>query len=94
MIKLLKKMGYKQVLLIVCAVILIAFQVYLELKIPDYMTNITSLVQTSGSSISDILGEGAKMILCAVLREISFLFNIPAIIVSVVFSVLFNISGI
>jgi len=65
MLKLIKRLGIKEYVFIILSIILIAFQVYLELKIPDYMTNITSLVQTSGSSISDILGEGAKMILCA-----------------------------
>ena len=50
------------------ALICIAFislNVYLELKIPDYMSEITVLVQTKGSKMSDILKEGGYMLLCA-----------------------------
>jgi ATP-binding cassette subfamily B protein len=65
MLKLIRRLGIKEYIFIILSIILIAFQVYLELKIPDYMTKITTLVQTSGSSIGDILGEGAKMLLCA-----------------------------
>ena len=41
-------------------------QVFLELKIPDFMSEITVLVQTQGSSMADILLAGGKMLLCAV----------------------------
>ncbi len=40
-------------------------QVFLELKMPDYMAQITSLTQTQGSAMSDILIAGSKMLLCA-----------------------------
>lgn len=65
MLKLIKKLGPKEYLFIILSVALIAFQVYLELKIPDYMTEITRLVQTSGSEIADILNQGFKMLICA-----------------------------
>ena len=65
MFKLLKKLGCKQLILIFIAVILIAFQVFLELKIPDYMSKITELVQTTGSNMSDILMQGLFMMGCA-----------------------------
>ena len=45
--------------------LVIFFQVFLELKMPDYMAEITTLVQTEGSEMSAILTAGAKMLLCA-----------------------------
>ncbi len=45
----------------------ILFQVYLELKMPDYMSEITVLTQTPGSNINDILLAGSNMLLCALL---------------------------
>ena len=50
--------------------ILIVMQVWLELTIPDYMSEITVLVQTEGSLISDILVVGAKMLLCAIVSAV------------------------
>ena len=65
MFSLLKKMNRKQGIFILICVIFITLQVYLDLKLPDYMTSITILVQTKGSSMSDVLIEGLKMMLCA-----------------------------
>lgn len=65
MIKLLKKLTKKNWLFVLISVILIVFQVWLELKMPDYMSNITQLVQTKGASMNDILREGSYMLLCA-----------------------------
>ncbi len=65
MIKLLKKLKPKQWLYILVCVALIVLQVYLDLKLPDYMASITKIVQTEGSLIKDVLGEGAKMLICA-----------------------------
>ena len=65
MIKLLKKLTKKDWLFIFISIILIVFQVWLELKMPDYMSNITQLVQTKGADIKDILREGSYMLLCA-----------------------------
>ena len=64
MIKLFKNLKKKDYLMIVLSSIFIIFQVWLELKIPDYMSEITRLVQTSGA-ISDILVQGLYMVLCA-----------------------------
>lgn len=47
------------------AVIFIVAQVWLDLKLPDYMSEITTLVETDGSSMSDILVQGGYMMLCA-----------------------------
>ena len=65
MTKLLKNLGKKEVYLIIIAVILIIGMVSLELKMPDYMSEITKLVQTEGSHINQILKNGAYMLGCA-----------------------------
>ena len=64
MIKLFKNLKKEDCLLIILSSLFIIFQVWLELKIPDYMSEITKLVQTSGAT-KDILKEGLYMILCA-----------------------------
>jgi ATP-binding cassette subfamily B multidrug efflux pump len=65
MIKLLKNLGKKEWILAVICLVLIIGQVWLELKMPDYMSEITVLVQTEGSEMSEILKNGAYMIGCA-----------------------------
>lgn len=67
MIKLLKKLSGKDWLFVLISLGLIVFQVFLELRLPDYMANITQLVVTAGSEIKDILTEGAYMLGCALL---------------------------
>lgn len=65
MIKIFKNLTKKDVLYIFISVILIVFQVWLELKMPDYMSAITQLVQTEGSQMSEILKQGSYMLACA-----------------------------
>ena len=65
MIKLLKLFRKKDFIYMFLVILLIAFQVWLDLKIPDYMTNITRLVKTEGTEIKDVLKEGIKMLSCA-----------------------------
>ena len=65
MLKLLKNFTKKDYLLIFICVILVVFQVWLDLKLPDYMSEITILVKTEGSQMSDILEQGKYMMLCA-----------------------------
>ncbi len=65
MIKLLKYLGKKQWIFTLVCFILIFGQVWLELKMPDYMTEITVLVQTEGSEMSEIVKNGAYMLICA-----------------------------
>lgn len=65
MIKLLKNLGKKEWILAAICLVLIVGQVWLELKMPDYMSEITVLVQTEGSEMSEILKNGAYMIACA-----------------------------
>ena len=71
MIKLIKNMKLKEILLILVSVVLIIFQVWLDLKLPDYMTEITKYVQASGSTINDVLVPGGKMMLCAAFSLLS-----------------------
>lgn len=65
MFKLLKNLGKKEVFLIIIALVLIIGMVALELKMPDYMSEITKLVQTEGSNMNEILKNGAYMLSCA-----------------------------
>lgn len=65
MFKIFKNFSKKDVLLILFAIFLIVGQVWLDLRLPDYMSQITVLVQTEGSSIKDILLNGGYMLLCA-----------------------------
>lgn len=65
MLKLLKTLNKKDWLCVFICAILVVLQVWLELKMPDYMSNITQLVQTKGASMNDILREGSYMLLCA-----------------------------
>lgn len=55
----------KEWILAGCSLIFIVMQVWLDLKLPDYMSEITMLVQTEGSAMRDILAAGGKMLLCA-----------------------------
>lgn len=66
MIKLLKNLGKRELFFALICIVLITLQVFLELKIPDYMQSITTYLQTSGS-VNDILKPGISMIICAFL---------------------------
>ena len=65
MFKLLKNLNRKDWMLAFCCLVLVVSQVYFDLKMPDYMSQITRLVQTEGSKMSDILINGAYMLACA-----------------------------
>ena len=65
MLKLLKYLQKKDWMLVGASVIFIVSQVWLDLELPDYMSSITTLVQTPGSTIGQILEQGAYMLLCA-----------------------------
>lgn len=65
MFKLFKILSKRDRLYIIICLILIVFQVWLELKMPDYMSEITRLVQTEGSKMKDIVEQGIYMLLCA-----------------------------
>ena len=65
MLKLLRTFKKKEWLLAIISFLLIFFQVWLELKMPDYMSKITQLVQTDVSSMKAILENGGYMLACA-----------------------------
>lgn len=65
MLKLLKKFRKTEWLLTCVAFVFIVLQVWMDLTIPDYMSEITTLVQTEGSAMGDILTAGGKMLGCA-----------------------------
>ena len=65
MIKLLKNLPKRNWLMVLFAIGFVVLQVWLDLTIPDYMADITALVQTDGSKMADIMAAGGKMLLCA-----------------------------
>ena len=65
MFKLFKNFTKREYILMLISFALILFQVWLELKMPDYMSEITILIQTEGSKMNDILINGGYMLLCA-----------------------------
>ena len=67
MIKLFKNLEKKDYLIMLFVALLVIFSVYLDLKLPEYMSNITVLVQTENSTMKEILHSGLNMMICAVL---------------------------
>ncbi|AKR12672.1 multidrug ABC transporter ATP-binding protein (plasmid) [Bacillus thuringiensis] len=65
MLKIFKYLKQKEWILIVASIVFIVGQVWLDLKLPDFMSEITTLVQTKGSETSEIWLAGGKMLLCA-----------------------------
>lgn len=65
MLKIFKNFKGKEWLLLSISVVFIVLQVWLDLRLPDYMSDITRLVQTQGSEMSEILTAGGWMLLCA-----------------------------
>ena len=63
MLKLLKNMRRKEVLMVLLCTVLVAVQVYFDLRLPDHMTDLTTLIKTSGET-ADILSVGVKMLGC------------------------------
>ncbi|MBO5120508.1 MAG: ABC transporter ATP-binding protein [Bacilli bacterium] len=70
MFKLLKNLTKKEIVYAIICITLVTVHVWLELKVPDYMSGITQLVQTEGSKMSQILEQGAYMLGCAFLSLI------------------------
>lgn len=64
MIRIFKYLKPKEWLMALFSLIFVMVQVWLDLKTPDYMSEITMLVQTPGSAMSDIWFAGGKMLLC------------------------------
>ncbi len=70
MIKLLKNMQKRERFMVLLAVVLIVGQVYFELTMPDYMSELTLLINTEGSKMADILSIGSKMLGCTLASAI------------------------
>ena len=68
MLRIFKNFRKQEVVLALFSVVFVVAQVWLELKLPDYMREITSLITTQDSAMHDILIAGGKMLLCALLR--------------------------
>ncbi len=66
MLKIFKYFDKKDWLLVLCSLVFIVTQVWLDLKLPEYMTEITVLVQTEGSKTIEVLAQGGFMLLCAI----------------------------
>ena len=64
MIQLLKRMRRREALMALLCAVLVVGQVYFDLRLPDYMTELTKLIKTPGSSTGDILSVGGEMLLC------------------------------
>lgn len=65
MLRIFKNFRKREVVLALFSVVFVVAQVWLELKLPDYMREITSLITTQDSAMHDILIAGGKMLLCA-----------------------------
>lgn len=66
MLKILKYFNPKNVWFIIISTAFIVLQVWLDLKLPDYLAEITKLVQTEGNSLSQVWEPGAYMMMCAI----------------------------
>ncbi len=65
MLKILKYMNRRDWLFVLCSLVFIVCGVGLDLRLPDYMREITTLVQTPGSEMGEVLSAGGSMLLCA-----------------------------
>lgn len=65
MLRIFKNFRKQEVVLALFSVVFVVAQVWLELKLPDYMREITSLITTQDSAMHDILIAGGKMLFCA-----------------------------
>lgn len=66
MLKVFKRMNRREWMLLAASVAVVISQVYMDLRIPDYMASITRLVKTEGSALGEIWAAGGQMLACAV----------------------------
>ena len=71
MLKLFKNFKKKDILFVLICVVLMVFQVWIELRLPEYMSKITMLIETEGSSFNEIIKQGVFMLVCALCSMIS-----------------------
>ena len=74
MLKLFKNFTKKDLFIILICVIAMVFQVWIELRLPEYMSKITLLIQTEGSTMREVFSSGGMMLLCALGSAISTVF--------------------
>lgn len=65
MLKIMKNFTKKDIMVILLCILIMVSQVWIELRLPEYMSSITRLIQTEGSTVNDILKQGSHMLLCA-----------------------------
>ena len=65
MLKLMKNFNKRDILIIISCILIMVSQVWIELRLPEYMSSITRLIQTAGSTMKEILTQGGHMLLCA-----------------------------
>ena len=65
MIKLMKNFNKKDILVIIACIVIMISQVWIELRLPEYMSTITRLIQTDGSEMHEIIKQGSLMLACA-----------------------------
>ncbi len=65
MIRIFKYLNKKEIMFLSICIAFLVFQVYVDLKLPEYMSEVTKLVQIEGSLVKDIVIAGGKMLLCA-----------------------------
>ncbi|MCH7321559.1 ABC transporter ATP-binding protein/permease [Solibacillus sp. MA9] len=66
MLKIFSYLQRKEWILIAISIVFIVVQVWLDLRLPDYMAEITMLIQTDGTSVNDLIAPGSYMVLCAI----------------------------
>ncbi len=71
MLKILKHLTRKEWLFVAVSLVFIIMQVWLDLKLPDYMAEVTLLIQTEGTTVSDLWQPGMMMLLCAVISMVA-----------------------
>ena len=71
MFKLFKNLNKKDLLIILFCILIMVFQVWIELRLPEYMSEITRLIETNKDNISEIMMQGVYMLLCAFLSMLS-----------------------
>ena len=65
MLRLFKNFKKKDFIYVLICIILMVFQVWIELRLPEYMSKITMLIETDGSSFNEIIHQGIFMLICA-----------------------------
>ena len=65
MLKIFKRLGKLEVLMIIASLVFVVIQVWLDLRVPEYMSEITIIVSSPSGTIRDIWREGGMMILCS-----------------------------